>query len=377
MPKNAVKSRFEGVFSIPSTCRKFEGKADSCYYYVIKVDGKRVWYKVGKRSEGYTAAMAHELRNAHIQGARHGGAIPARKNQGKGLTFAKAFEEYDKRHLSTLNSAHVVRLFVKKHILPVFEKRSMASITTLEIDEFSKRLKQGGLSPQTIVHILGYMNRIFKQTAAWEMHSLPSPVQGVKRPRIDNARMRYLTQAEVKILFADLKKRSPIWHDIAVISLTTGARLTEIRTLTVGSVNIQSGVMEVQGKTGRRMVQLSDAAIEIFVPRMENKNSSDLIFMSSTGGIVDISANSFKRAVIACNLNPKGTPALQRIVFHSLRHTFASWLAIAGEPILLIAELMGHSSLEMTKRYSHLCPDQKKAAVGGVSKIFQDTIPTS
>lgn len=377
MPKNAVKSRFEGVFSIPSTCRKFEGKADSCYYYVIKVDGKRVWYKVGKRSEGYTAAMAHELRNAHIQGARHGGAIPARKNQGKGLIFAKAFEEYDKRHLSTLNSAHVVRLFVKKHILPVFEKRSMASITTLEIDEFSKRLKQGGLSPQTIVHILGYMNRIFKQTAAWEMHSLPSPVQGVKRPRIDNARMRYLTQAEVKILFADLKKRSPIWHDIAVISLTTGARLTEIRTLTVGSVNIQSGVMEVQGKTGRRMVQLSDAAIEIFVPRMENKNSSDLIFMSSTGGIVDISANSFKRAVIACNLNPKGTPALQRIVFHSLRHTFASWLAIAGEPILLIAELMGHSSLEMTKRYSHLCPDQKKAAVGGVSKIFQDTIPTS
>lgn len=377
MPKNAVKTRFKGVFSVPSATRKHDGKVDTCYYYVIKIDGKRKWHKAGWRSEGYTAVIAHELRNKHVQGVRHGSAIPARKAQGQGLYFDKAFEEYDKMYLCNLNSANVVRRSVNKHILPIFGRRSLSSITTIEVDAFSKQLAANGLSPQTIVHILGYMHRVFKQTSVWGMHSLPSPVQNVKRPRVDNARMRYLTKEEATLLFADLKKRSLIWHDIAAISLTTGARLSEVRTLTVGNVDIAGSVVEVQGKTGRRMVYLSDAAKNILRPRIKDKDSTNYVFHSSTGGAMDVFASSFKRSVAACNLNPPNTPPLQRIVFHSLRHTFASWLAIDGVPILVIAELMGHRSLEMTKRYSHLCAAQKQAAVGIVGKNFHDIIPAS
>jgi len=58
------------------------------------------------------------------------------------------------------------------------------------------------------------------------------------------------------------------------------------------------------------------------------------------------------------------------VVFHSLRHSFASWLAIQGTPILTIARLMGHKSISMSERYSHLSPDHKKDAVNGLESAI-------
>jgi len=55
-----------------------------------------------------------------------------------------------------------------------------------------------------------------------------------------------------------------------------------------------------------------------------------------------------------------------KVVFHTLRHTFASWLAINGTPIYTIKELMRHKSLSMTERYSHLMPSVKKEAMGRI-----------
>jgi len=48
---------------------------------------------------------------------------------------------------------------------------------------------------------------------------------------------------------------------------------------------------------------------------------------------------------------------------HDLRHTFCSWLAIAGKSLKAIQELAGHASLAMTLRYAHLCPSVKAEAV--------------
>jgi integrase len=66
--------------------------------------------------------------------------------------------------------------------------------------------------------------------------------------------------------------------------------------------------------------------------------------------------------------------ARQRVVFHTFRHTFrhtfASWLVVDGVPRYTVAELMGHSTLEMTRRYSHLAPDTvRKAAMSLQGKL--------
>ncbi len=61
-------------------------------------------------------------------------------------------------------------------------------------------------------------------------------------------------------------------------------------------------------------------------------------------------------------LNTGRTDTRDRIVFHSLRHTFASWQAKAGTPLYTIGKLLGHKTLTMTARYSHLCPNAERDA---------------
>ncbi len=63
--------------------------------------------------------------------------------------------------------------------------------------------------------------------------------------------------------------------------------------------------------------------------------------------------------------------ARQKVVFHTCRHTFASWLAIQGTPLYTIAKLMGHKSLAISERYSHLSPDHKKHAVNSLNAFFK------
>ena len=55
--------------------------------------------------------------------------------------------------------------------------------------------------------------------------------------------------------------------------------------------------------------------------------------------------------------------ARHKVVFHTLRHTFASWLAMAGTDIYRIKTLMRHKTITMTMRYAHLIPDATRAAV--------------
>jgi integrase len=74
-------------------------------------------------------------------------------------------------------------------------------------------------------------------------------------------------------------------------------------------------------------------------------------------------SKTFERVVEDLGLNRGVDDARDKVVFHSLRHTFCSWLAINGEPLRVIQELAGHKSIAMTERYSHLSPDRKREAI--------------
>ncbi|HBT97742.1 MAG TPA: hypothetical protein DEB25_09005 [Desulfobulbaceae bacterium] len=83
----------------------------------------------------------------------------------------------------------------------------------------------------------------------------------------------------------------------------------------------------------------------------------------------DKSPRVFRKAIKDSGLNDGITDRRHKVVFHTLRHTFASWLVQAGYPIVLVSQLLGHSSINVTMRYAHLAPSQAREAVNLISRI--------
>ena len=77
-------------------------------------------------------------------------------------------------------------------------------------------------------------------------------------------------------------------------------------------------------------------------------------------------SNTFSRIVNRLGFNKDITDRRQILTFHSLRHTFASWLALNGEDLKSIQELMRHKTISMTMKYAHLIPDKKRKAVRNI-----------
>jgi site-specific recombinase XerD len=73
-------------------------------------------------------------------------------------------------------------------------------------------------------------------------------------------------------------------------------------------------------------------------------------------------------AIDDLGLNNNVKDARQKVVFHTLRHSYASWLMMEGADILAVKELLGHSTTAMTERYSHLSPDHLKKTASLLNK---------
>jgi site-specific recombinase XerD len=73
-------------------------------------------------------------------------------------------------------------------------------------------------------------------------------------------------------------------------------------------------------------------------------------------------SDTFDRVVAALGFNEGITDRRQKVCFHTCRHTYASWLVEGGTDLYVVKELLGHKTLAMTERYSHLRPDTLQAA---------------
>lgn len=363
------RTKHTGVYQRAHATRRHLGRPDICYDITYKdASGKKRWEKVGWVSQQYTAAMAAEVRSERIRSMRHGD-MPSISRR-KGLTFAQGFEEYKKRHLYQVKTAEEDIRRYTAYLSPTLAAKPLASITALDIEDIKRRMS-ATYSPQTVKHALGLVRRVYRKLSDWGLYQGKLPTDTVAMPKVDAARTRFLTPEEAELLLAALKRRSRKWHDIALLSLKTGMRLGEILSLRAEDVNLEAKTIYLRdAKAGSRAVILSEAACTVLAGRMRPRG---LIFPSrgSDGqGVSCRVSNSYLLAVKDTGLNDGITDARQKVVFHTLRHTFASWLAQNGVPLYVIGELLGHKTLEMTKRYSHLCPDAKHAAVGAIDGLM-------
>ena len=191
----------------------------------------------------------------------------------------------------------------------------------------------------------------------------------IKLPRLNNQRIRFLSYEEADLLLEHLQKVSPQLHNMALLSLHTGMRAGEIFNLKWQHIDFKNRIIYVADpKSGRSRITHMTNTVKSMFAKMQKEDPEELVFKNRKGGKITEISNSFSRAVKQLGFNDGITDTRQRVTFHTLRHTFASWLAIEGTPILTIKELLGHKTLAMTERYSHLIPDAKKEAISIIDK---------
>ena len=78
-----------------------------------------------------------------------------------------------------------------------------------------------------------------------------------------------------------------------------------------------------------------------------------------------------------CGINATGVEFSEKVTFHSLRHTFCSWLTMGGTPLSVVSQAVGHKSEAMTKRYSHLSPETKGKTASLIEEQLMQTEATT
>jgi integrase len=248
------------------------------------------------------------------------------------------------------------------HISPIVGHLRLANLKNMQILLLRKSLEEKGLSPQTVYHCLSLLRRVLRRAKDWELWEGPIPV--FTMPKFDNQRVRYLTEAEAKQLVGALKFVSPLWSDIVLFDLHTGLRAGELFSLTTSRIEPtlkHAHVIDTKTRHNR-VVPLNPQATEI-LKRYMRKSSTHIFQQAAT------TPKIFRRAVEACGFNQGITDRRERVVFHTLRHTFASWLVQRGIALVVVSQLLGHSDMRMTMRYAHLAPNQGMQAVSSLPYV--------
>lgn len=206
-------------------------------------------------------------------------------------------------------------------------------------------------SPATVNrYMLALSHALTIAATEWEwIHDNPMrKISNLSEPR---GRVRFLTDEERRRLLETCKtSTSPHLHTLVVLALSTGARQGELLNLQWNDVDWERSVITLHNTKNkeRRLLPLMHYALELMEEHYKTRNSdSNLIFPSpSRPDKPWDSRTSWLTALQKANI--------QDFRFHDLRHSCASYLAMNGASLAEIAEVLGHKTLQMVKRYAHL-----------------------
>jgi len=256
--------------------------------------------------------------------------------------------------------------------LSVLNNKTLQEITMLDAEKIINSIIKKGLAVRTAQYTIAVLRHALNK--AVERGYLPiNPVSKIKVPRKDNRRIRFLTKDEAIKLLDEIKKISQRVYEMAFLSLNTGMRFGEIASLTWQDIDFDNGIIYIKDPKNRtgRVAYMTESVKELLLNKKQNSNANSLIFSTKNNDKMTAVTKSFKHAVDRLGLNNGITDPRNKVVFHTLRHTFASWLVQAGTPLYTVKELLGHKSIAMTERYSHLAENTMREAIKNIEIKFK------
>lgn len=275
--------------------------------------------------------------------------------------------------------------------------RRMSDISLLDIQRWQHKEKARGIKPATINRGWSRLQAVFKY--ARKLHALGGPPLPVEPFKVPDRRIRYLAPEERARLLKGLEVREierrakrerlrewqrargkpeapsypPVGYTdhlpVAVIlSLGTGLRRGELLQLLWSDIDWPRKQLNVRGETAKnkrqRYVPLPERALEalrVWHSQARSVGLDRLIFPGPRGTKIGRLDTAWRALLKAAKI--------KEFRWHDLRHTYASALVDKGVPLYTVSELLGHRSLEMTMRYSHLSPNHKAEAVAKLNEL--------
>lgn len=214
------------------------------------------------------------------------------------------------------------------------------------------------LSMKTVQSMRAMAAEVWKSAAAAGLAKMAFPGAHIARGTLNNSRVRYFTPEEVETILDDLKRRSLEVYHYTVIAAFSGLRVSSIFNLTWGDLESQVA-KDTKNKTNvpitifRVVQRLQDVISERRAMRPDAKRN-DYIFPRHDGQKRGQMTKTYKRCLEDLRINANVTDTREIACFHTLRHTYASWLVQRGLSLEKVADLLGHKTLQMTNRYKHL-----------------------
>jgi integrase len=228
------------------------------------------------------------------------------------------------------------------------------------------RTNRGGRrKPGTVNRYLAYLSHAFT-VAVREWRWLESnPVQRVSKLEEPRGRVRFLAEDERKrLLEACRESDEPRLYPIVYLALSTGARQGELLGLRWPDIDWERGaaMLHRRDNDARRALPLTDSALAVLRERSQLRRvDTDLIFANRRGRAL-FPRRAWLEALRAAEIDD--------FRFRDLRHSAASYLAMSGATLAEIAEVLGHKTLAMVKRYSHLAERPTTRVVARMNERF-------
>lgn len=397
-----ISTKYKGVRYYEHPTRKHGVKFDHYLAIRYQKNGKRIEEGIGWTSErdpeddqNWTEAKA-ALVLERLRGAAKHGKIKAptriaeqrelerqRKEKEKqvqalaeseNITFSYYFEnvyfptfEVGRKKETTRKAKE----HFKNWIEPVIGNVLLKDVKPFAIEKIKKNILDAGKSPRTLQYVFATIRQAWNMARRDGRIVDDSPTRNIRIPKIDNRRVRFLSHEEAESLLKVLKDKDTLTHDITLLSLQTGLRMGEIASLKFSHISTDRGAIEVvDPKGGRGRTAFMTKKIKTMFENMQHRGPDEYIFTRKDGERLNDTPKEYFQVVADLGFNEGITDARRKVCFHTCRHTFASWHVMAGTDIYTLKELLGHSVIQMTERYSHLAP----AALQNATRTLEKAI---
>lgn len=276
-------------------------------------------------------------------------------------TVRDLFERYVAEHLPTKapRAAADDRSMWVKDILPLFGPKKVSDLTSPDCDRLHRCISQTRATRANRVNEV--LRKALNLAIRWRWID-HNPASGVRR-NPEAKRNRYLTRGEIELLVAALEthpERSSA--DAILFMLATGCRKGEALNAYWDQFDLKRQVWtkassETKQRREHRVPYSSGAAA--ILERRRADAAGHHIFAGSFGAPLREVRGTWKKACAVAGIAD--------VRLHDLRHTFASLVASTGQSMLVVGELLGHSSVQSTKRYAHLYDETLREAAERVA----------